>query len=290
EERLKNIEEELKVLQPPQEIVDMGAGREAFTELEDRSDIQDMDIDMLGEEVEETLQTSLHMELTRLQITRHYYTDAVRFIHQIYTAIPMLCQLLVFMIKSEVLEAIDFFVTAYTYKMEFAREGLKKILHLIWTKDNNNKRKGIQKRLIESYRKLHAFWNKTKALHQHFSLTFNATLAELTSLEQLLTVSKKEILKTQRHGAIIVLSMLAKAKMEIVQEKIDLLLKIGLGSFEKADFSLAKYTCIVLQCLDGSKTKVKGSLNNDSIQLPMSHQIFHRLKQMIEIQTTLQEW
>ncbi|CAG8781138.1 6927_t:CDS:2, partial [Acaulospora morrowiae] len=45
--------------------------------------------------------------------------------------------------------------------------------------------------------------------------------------------------------------------MEIVQEKIDLLLKIGLGSFGKADFSLAKYTCIALQRLDGSKTKVE---------------------------------
>ncbi|CAG8496958.1 6179_t:CDS:2 [Acaulospora morrowiae] len=140
---------------------------------------------------------------------------------------------------------------------------------------------------------------------------FNATLAELTSLEQLLStimneedisdeviaklwsvysVSKKEILKAQRRDAIIVLSMLAKAKIEIVQEKIDLLLKIGLGSFGKTNFSLAKYTCITLQCLGGSKTKVKGLLNNDSIRLPMSHQIFHRLKQMIEIQTISQEW
>ncbi|CAG8496975.1 6180_t:CDS:2, partial [Acaulospora morrowiae] len=134
-----------EALQLPQEIVDMGAGREVSTELEDQSDIQDMDIDMLSEEAEETPQTSLHMELTRLQITRHYYTDAVRFIHQIHTAIPTLCQLLVSITKSEVLKAIDFFVMAYTYKMKFAREGLKKMLHLIWTKDNNDEGKGIRK-------------------------------------------------------------------------------------------------------------------------------------------------
>ncbi|CAG8601806.1 13057_t:CDS:2, partial [Acaulospora morrowiae] len=137
-EWLKNVEEELKALQPPQEIVDMGAGREASIELEDRSDIQDIDIDMLGEE-----------------ITRRYYTNAVRFVHQIHTAIPTLCQLLVSTTKSEVLEAIDFFVTAYTYKIEFAREGLKKMLYLIWTKDNNDEEKRIRKRLIESYRKLY---------------------------------------------------------------------------------------------------------------------------------------
>ncbi|CAG8496875.1 6175_t:CDS:2, partial [Acaulospora morrowiae] len=191
EEWLKNVEEELKVLQSPQEIVDMGAKREASTELEDQSDIQDMDIDMLSKEAEETPQTSLHMELTKLQITRRYYTDAVCFIHQIHTAILTLCQLLVSMIKSEILEAIDFFVTAYTYKMEFAGEGLKKMLHLIWTKDNNDEGKGIRKRLIESYRKLYfdfdiSIFDKENVYiitRNLISLMFNATLAELTSLE-----------------------------------------------------------------------------------------------------------
>lgn len=44
-------------------------------------------------------------------------------------------------------------------------------------------------------------------------------------------ISKIEIPKAHRRGAIIVLSMLAKAKMDIVQEKTDLLLRVGLGSF-----------------------------------------------------------
>lgn len=34
----------------------------------------------------------------------------------------------------------------------------------------------------------------------------------------------------------------------------------------------------------------EGSLNNNSTRLPLSHQIFCRLKQMIEIQTSSQEW
>lgn len=33
-----------------------------------------------------------------------------------------------------------------------------------------------------------------------------------------------------------------------------------------------------------------GALSNNSIRLPMSHQIFQRLKQIIEFQTTSQEW
>jgi condensin complex subunit 1 len=43
--------------------------------------------------------------------------------------------------------------------------------------------------------------------------------------------SKREIPKPQRRGAIIILGMLAKAKSDIVAEKIEVLLKVGLGSF-----------------------------------------------------------
>src|SRR5215208_6507177 len=99
-------------------------------------------------------QSSLSDELVRLHMTRRYYADAVRFIHQIHTAIPTLCQLLASTTKSEVIEAIEFFETAYIYKIEKAGEGIKKMLHLIWVKDNNDEGKGIRKRLIESYRRL----------------------------------------------------------------------------------------------------------------------------------------
>ena len=50
--------------------------------------------------------------------------------------------------------------------------------------------------------------------------------------------------KEQRRGAIIVLNMLAKAKMEIVQEKIDLLLRVGLGQFGKVRFIKIYYTIL----------------------------------------------
>ncbi|RHZ79040.1 hypothetical protein Glove_152g93 [Diversispora epigaea] len=323
EDRLKKVEEELKSIQPPQEITDIeGEIPDEITDiaedLDDQDEIQDMDmdIDMLDESIH---QTSSPVDLARLQFTRRYYVDAVRFIHQINTAIPTLCQLLASTLKSEVIEVIDFFVTAHTYKMEFANEGIKKMLHLIWTKDNNDEGKGIRKRLIESYCKIYIYYDESLPENENvnmitknlISLTFNATLAELTSLEQLLStimsedsiddlviaklwsvysISKIEISKAQRRGAIIVLSMLAKAKMDIVQEKIDLLLKVGLGSFGREDLVLAKYTCIALQRLGGNKAKVKGSLNNNSIRLPLFHQIFCRLKQMIEIQTNSQEW
>ena len=82
--------------------------------------------------------------------------------------------------------------------------------------------------------------------------TYNATLAELTSLEELMRTmmaehesegvhpdvinrlwhvysTNKAIDKAQRRGAIIILGMLAIAKRDIVTERVDTLLKIGLG-------------------------------------------------------------
>ena len=43
----------------------------------------------------------------------------------------------------------------------------------------------------------------------------------------------KDIPRMQRRGAIIVLGMLALAKREIVTERVDTLLKIGLGNLGK---------------------------------------------------------
>ncbi|CAJ0830350.1 1237_t:CDS:10 [Entrophospora sp. SA101] len=237
EERLSKIEEELKSIQAPPELQEINT--------ED--------------------------DFARLQLTRRYYADAIRFINQIHTAIPTLCQLLASTTKSEVLETIVFFETAHTYKMEFASEGISKMLHLIWTNDNNDEGKGVKNRLVESYIKMYLETTEmispaekanqiTKNL---ISLTINATLAELTSLEQLLSIimnekdaiseeviaklwsvysTQKDIPKSRRRGAIIILSMLANGKIDIVKEKIDLLLKIGLGPLGKADLILAKKT------------------------------------------------
>lgn len=109
-------------------------------------------------------QTSLDPALvTRLRLTKKYYADALRFINQIESAIPTLCQLLVSTTKTEVLESMRFFRTAYEYNVASADVGIKTMLHLIWTKDNNSTSsteegmdgKGIRASLIEVYRSLY---------------------------------------------------------------------------------------------------------------------------------------
>lgn len=45
--------------------------------------------------------------------------------------------------------------------------------------------------------------------------------------------SEKQLPKNQRRGAIIILGMLAVAKRHVVSERVDVLLKVGLGPLGK---------------------------------------------------------
>ena len=135
---------------------------------------------------------------------------------------------------------MDFFVVLDAYKIETARSGIRRMLRLIWTKGNSDEGKGVQTHLIDCYKGL--FFDAPDSFSPNdaanyiarnmISLTFGATPAELTCLEQLLStmmkaghiseaviaklwqvygVQKKEISKTQRRGSIIVLGMLASS-------------------------------------------------------------------------------
>ncbi|KAG6862913.1 hypothetical protein C0995_008159, partial [Termitomyces sp. Mi166 len=71
------------------------------------------------------------------------------------------------------------------------------------------------------------------------------------------TGTNKQLPKAQHHGAIAIHGMLAIAKRSVLTNRVDIMLKIGLGPFGKADLTLACYTCVALQQLNGSAKKVK---------------------------------
>ncbi|WVF66251.1 hypothetical protein IAT40_000991 [Kwoniella sp. CBS 6097] len=278
----------------------------------------------------QTEQSTLDPNLIhKLRLTKKYYGDALRFINQLESAVPTLCQLLVSTTKTEVLEAMRFFRVAFEYDLSSADTGIKTMLHLIWTKDNNapvateegaptTEGKGIRANLIECYRSLYFDVVPDLAPKQQVNRiaknmierTYGATLAELTSLEELMrtmmadggvhtdVVNKlwqvystdQEIPKLQRQGAIIILGMLALAKREVVTERVEALLKIGLGPLGMHDLVLARYTCIALQRLGGSAKKVKGSLNDKTMRLPMDNPIFVKLQEIIEHSPRSPQW
>ncbi|KAK3804526.1 MAG: LOW QUALITY PROTEIN: non-SMC mitotic condensation complex subunit 1-domain-containing protein [Benniella sp.] len=248
---------------------------------------------------EELLELQSSKEYVTKTLQQRYYADAIRFVHLIHRAVPVMCQLI-----ASTNEAGGYGVLRYIhrYKSRVASESAK-WFHLVGMKDNGDEAKSVR--------------NIALIARNLVSLTYGSTLAELTSLEQLLstivadsmansgdiTISdevveklwqvyshNKEIPNQQRRGAIIILGMLAKAKPDIVAQKIETILKIGLGKHGKADHSLARYSCIALQRIAGEKKKQKGVIGQNTVRLPMSHPIFVRLSNLIDYPTTSKNW
>jgi condensin complex subunit 1 len=258
-------------------------------------------------------------ELIRnLKLTKTYYNDAITFIEQIQKASTLVCQLLQSKTAAEVIGAMDFFCTIDAFRVETARVGTRRMLRLIWTKSNNDEGKGIRMHLIECYRRLffeapEDFGHSEAATfvaRNMISLTFGTTPAELTSLEQLLCtmmkegmvsdlviqklwhvygVTRQQISKTQRRGAIIVLSMLALAEPEIVIREMETVMRIGLGSYGKQDLALARYSCVALKYMSPATSRSKENTATLT-KLPNDHAILLKLGEMLEIPTASKEW
>ena len=332
DQRLQAVETELNALRPPigspglaerndraDTTVDTALLDDATVMEDEHKDAAPMTEEQQAAALKKAAEEAATSELmTRLQLTRKYYTEAMRFIDVLHKATPVVCQLLSSKNKSEVIEAMDFFVVIDAYKIEAARIGIRRMLRLIWTKGNSDEGKGVQTHLIDCYRGLFFCapdsFNENDAANyiarNMISLTFGATPAELTSLEQLLStmmkadhvselvvtklwqvygVQKQEISKNQRRGAIIILGMLATADPEIVVREMGVMLRVGLGNLGRSDLALAKYTCIALRRINPAKRQSKDSAIAPS-KLPNDHAVLEKLAAVIEIASDSKEW
>ncbi|KAG6377328.1 non-SMC mitotic condensation complex subunit 1-domain-containing protein [Boletus reticuloceps] len=261
-------------------------------------------------------------EVLHLRLRKKYYSEALSFIKTIESSIDSVIQLLGSTNKAEVLEAMEFFRVTSQYEFQTAEVGIKRMLHLIWSKDNNQtsedgkELKGVRSRLLECYRNLYLDalpdmepkQQVNRIAKNMIELTYDSTLAELTSLEEMMKTmmeeelvhhdiinklwqgSPKSLPACQRRGAIIILSMFALAKRSVVSERVDVLLRVGLGPLGKADLTLARYTCVALQRLNGSAKKVKGSLLNKTLRMEMDNSVFRKLQDAIEHPCRSKEW
>ncbi|CAK3900817.1 probable subunit of condensin complex [Lecanosticta acicola] len=328
-ERLEACENEIAKLKPPAGTP--GLGERAENEqtvdaslLNEPTQVESSNKDPLSEEekmaaLEKAQEQAATAEaIEKLNLTRRYYVEALRFIETLHEASPHVTQLLSSKNKSEVIEAMDFFVTADAYDLETARIGIRRMLRLIWTKGNSDEGKGVQTHLIEAYKGLFftapGNFNANDAANyvarNMISLTFGSSPAELTSLEQLLAtmmkekfindlviqklwqvygVQKKEISKSQRRGAIIVLGMLALADPDIVVKEMETCLRIGLGGIGRRDLVLARYTCIALMRMTNSKP-AKGTESKPSTRLTNDHVVLIRLASLLEIESENRDW
>ncbi|KAH6989528.1 condensin complex subunit 1 [Ilyonectria robusta] len=327
--RLDKVEEELDALKPPPGVPSFG-GEGANTTvdntlLDDATQVgSPMKPKQMTEEdkveaikqAQEQAATSEAIE--KLTLTRRYYNEAIKFIDVLHDATGTICQLLGSRNKSEVIEAIDYFEVGDAYNIEQNKDGIRRMLRLIWTKGNSDEGKGVQTHLIDCYKRL--FFEAPDSFSPNdaanyiarnmISLTFGATPAELTSLEQLLAtmmksghildvviaklwqvygVQRREISRTQRRGAIIVLGMLATANPEIVVGEMETMLRTGLGSHGRNDLQLAKFTCIALRRINPIGRQAKDSPAKFS-RLPNDHAVSVRLAAITEVPSDSKEW
>ncbi|KPA40752.1 condensin complex subunit 1 [Fusarium langsethiae] len=327
--RLDKVQEELDALRPPPGVPGFGSDQANTTvdnELLDEATqlgSPQKPTQMTEEDKAAALQKAQEEAATgeaieKLTLTRRYYNEAIKFIEVIDEATTIICQLLGSRNKSEVIEAIDFFEVGDAYNIEQNKVGIRRMLRLIWTKGNSDEGKGVQTHLIECYKRL--FFEAPDSFSPNdaanyiarnmISLTFGATPAELTSLEQLLAtmmkggmipevvvnklwqvygVQKREISRTQRRGAIIVLGMLATANPEIVVGEMETMLRTGLGAYGRSDLQLAKFTCIALRRINPTGRQAKDSTVKFS-RLPNDHAVSVRLAAITEVQSDSKEW
>ncbi|KIH93354.1 condensin complex subunit 1 [Sporothrix brasiliensis 5110] len=334
QERLDMVEQEIQSLRPPEGAPDLGeksaedAGNttgllDEATQIEGSPQKEKGMAEMTDEEkiaaVRKAQEEAATSEaISKLTLTKKYYSEALKFINILHEATTTICQLLGSRNKSEVIEAMDYFEIGDAYNIEQNKIGIRRMLRLIWTKGNSDEGKGVQTHLIECYRRLFfeapdVFGPNDAANYiarNMISLTFGATPAELTSLEQLLAtmmkggmipevvvaklwqvygVQKREISRTQRRGAIIVLGMLATANPEIVVGEMETMLRTGLGAHGRSDLQLAKYTCVALQRINPVGRAAKDSGVTFS-RLANDHAVLLKLAAIIDVPSESKEW
>ncbi|KAK5064570.1 hypothetical protein LTR84_000403 [Exophiala bonariae] len=328
-QRLEAVEAQLDAMKPPPDspgIAETADGEEKVDDelLDNATQVASEPKEMTEEEkiaaVKKAQEDAATSEaIGKLQLTRKYYLEALRFIEVVQEASETAVQLLSSPNKTEVIEVMDFFVTIDAFKVETARKGIRRMLRLIWTKSNNDEGKGVQTHLIDSYKGL--FFDAPEIFNQNdaanfvarnmISLTFGSTPAELTSLEQLLStmfkaghisdlvISKlwqvygvnKEISKSQRRGAIIVLGMIALANPEILVKELDTMLRVGLGQLGRKDFVLAKFTCVALRRMIPTAKKAQQKTASAGLaKMSNDHEVLRMLASILLTTSPSKDW
>ena len=310
--RMEEINKQMTSIKAPKGL------QEEFNELEEAESADgNPDNFMEKKEAEESAQqVAIFM---KLQLQQKYYSDALVFIQQLRDAIPILCQLLSSKNKTEVVDTMEFFVVAYKYKLNEAVIGVQQMIHLVWNKDGGTEEtRSVRSHLIRCFQSLYLEFdentsqkeNVNRITRQLISLTFEATLADLTSLDELLSVivtegaihedvvqrlwavygsERTDIPKAQRRGAILILGMLARANYSIIANNLDVIMRVGLSALGQCDLTLARFSLIALQRLVPSK-KGKGVQQEEYVRLPMNADIFSSMKSLILTPTRSLHW
>lgn len=133
-------------------------------------------------------------EISQQRTVVMYLKDSHAFANSVHGAIPVVCQLLCSKQLSDILEAIDFFVTAFEFDVLDAMVGIRRMLSLIWSAEAD-----VKDAVVRAYKRLYMDMesgaaSKKRAIQVVSNLTALiscSTQGELASLEELIALCVK---------------------------------------------------------------------------------------------------
>ena len=200
-------------------------------------------------------------------------TSALAFVHQLHSAVPAVLGLLASRTSSDVVRAIDFFVTARQFNVPQAESGVRALLSLIWSREQ-----AIRDAVLDAYRRLYIGEElsslrgpalKKRALMVAgglVRLTIGASLSTLQSLSEYVTRSlhadllpaavvealvdtftaSAGVSDAERTGALLLLGIVANTGDVTVTAALTGIVRVGLGK-GAADPLLTRTACEALQ-------------------------------------------
>jgi condensin complex subunit 1 len=313
EKKLKELEESCYPglsLESHSELSGSGDQDEAHTEKMETGDsaMDRASSELVADKVREQGVASVsEKEIQQHQVLVAYLKDCIKFVQHLETATPVICQLLGSKTASDVLEAINFFVMCHEFGISTAKEGVRKMLVLVWSKET-----AIKEALATAYKRLYIMQEsegkRSRAMliaDNLISLTYGLTLGELASLEELMcqfmrnkdiphdviqclwesfsSEHKDDKATRKSQAAILLLGMLAGENSEIVKHNLDELVSFGLKQKVqgKLDVKKAKLTCIALQKIAKTEKVKPGSLPPPLFRLPCNHSVVESLQQLM---------
>jgi len=243
---------------------------------------------------------NLATEIAKQQTLVQYLKNSLSFATQIQQCIPVICQLLGSKNSTDVLEAIQFFVTAVQFGVSAAGIGVRRAITLVWSQEQT-----VREALVEAYRELYIVSNEKGVRNQAVSTVKNltallvgSTLGDLTSLEALVSefVKRGDIgpqvvqalwerlamkggaTAQDSRAALQIIAMCALAEPEILRTNLDVLVSEGLSERAEKDYLLAQGVCQAVFTLAAKKEKGKPAT---TVRFESDHEIFTRLSTIL---------
>jgi len=219
-------------------------------------------------------------EITKQKMLVGYLKDSVKFSKIIHKALPVVAMLLGSKQSTDILEAIDFFVSAFEFGVQNSMLGVRRMLSLIWSGEAT-----IREAVVAAYKRLYIESERERGSERAASaatarnliaLVSGATLGELTSMEKLVSelVASKDLSKgvvtilweyftfalsdsdsEKCRDSILLLGMCGLSEVSIISANIQVIVDHGLSDRAAADFRLARNSCEALLRLVPEKLK-----------------------------------